>query len=113
MTNVTITNLNAGETYYFVATTVDTNGNQSTFSNEATFIVPGLLTLSQATGAGGPAVIHFPVAPSQWYEIQASTNLQDWATIGETGVATSNAWFQFTDTAAGSFRSRFYRLVLH
>jgi hypothetical protein len=111
VTNATISNLTAGVTYYFAATTVDANGNESAFSNQASYIVPGILTMNR--GAGGPGQIQFPVEPNHWYEVQASTNLQSWATVWQTGVSTSNSWVQFTDPNSGAFRTRFYRLVLH
>ena len=113
VTSATISNLTAGVTYYFSATTVDTNGNESAYSNEATFIVPGILTMSKGVNPGDPMLIQFPVASGHWYEVQASTDLHNWATIGQTAVATSNTWLQFTDPNAGSYSSRFYRLVLH
>lgn len=113
VTDATISNLTAGVTYYFSATTVDTNGNESTFSNETTFIVPGVLTLNKGANPGAPMLIQFPVAPGHWYEVQASTDLHTWTTISQTAVATANTWLQVTDPDAGSFTSRFYRLVLH
>ena len=39
-TTCTITNLEPGRTYYFVATAYDTNGNESTFSQEIPYTVP-------------------------------------------------------------------------
>jgi hypothetical protein len=39
-TNVVVTNLIGGQTYYFAAVTVDTNGVESDFSNVATFVAP-------------------------------------------------------------------------
>jgi Fibronectin type III domain len=110
---VTIADLQAGVTYYFVATAFDAFGDESGFSNETQFIVTGALTLSSGLNPGDPMVIKFPVAPSQWYEVQASVDLQAWTTIWQTGVATSNAWVQYSDPEAGQFPSRFYRLVLH
>jgi hypothetical protein len=58
-------------------------------------------------------IITFPVAPGQWYEVQASVDLQTWSTIYQTEVASSNATLQFSDTNSSAFPSRFYRLVLH
>ncbi len=110
---ITISNLTCGVTYYFAATAFDASENESGFSNEATFIVPGTLTLSSGSNPGDPLLIKFPVAPSHWYEVQASTNLQSWTTIWQTGVSTSNALVQYSDPNAGKFSSRFYRLVLH
>ncbi len=43
-TNLTITGLTPGGTYYFVATAYDADGNESPFSNEATYSVPQLPT---------------------------------------------------------------------
>jgi hypothetical protein len=113
VTSATISNLTAGVTYYFAATTCDTNANESAFSNEASFILSGVLTMSQGANAGAPALIQFPVEPGHWYEVQATTDLQSWTTIKQTDVATANIWVQFTDPNAGDFKSRFYRLVLH
>jgi len=113
VTNATISNLCAGVTYYFTATAVDTNANESGFSNEASFIVPGILTMGKNANVGGAPLIQFPVEPNHWYEVQASSDLQSWSTIWQTSVATSNVWVQFTDTNASAFSSRFYRLVLH
>ena len=112
VTAITISNLVPGVTYYFAATAYDANGNESPLSNEASFIVPGALTLTAGVNAGDPPLINFPVEPSHWYKVQASTDLQSWTTIWETGVSTSNAWVQFTDPSAGSYPSRFYRLIL-
>jgi hypothetical protein len=110
---ITISNLTCGITYYFAATAVDAAGDESGFSNEAQFIVPGILTLSAGANPGDPMLIQFPVTPSHWYEVQASVDLQSWTTIWQTDVETANVWVQFSDPDAGAFPSRFYRLVLH
>jgi hypothetical protein len=113
VSTITISNLTCGTTYYFAVTAFDSTGNESVFSNEAQFIVPGTLALSRGSNPGDPMVIKFPVAPTHWYEVQASVDLHSWSTIWQTGVASSNNWVQFSDPAASTFQSRFYRLVIH
>jgi hypothetical protein len=135
VTTTTISNLNCGTTYYFSATAVDSSGNESGFSNETRFLVPGVLALSAVAIPGGPIVrtpnqgnagsrsagvmpgnlmvIKFPVAPLHWYEVQATVDFKSWTTIWRTGVATSNAWVQYSDPNASAYPSRYYRLVLH
>lgn len=135
VTTTTISNLNCGTAYYFSATALDSNGNESGFSNETRFLVPGVLALgagakpgnplvhapapanasplSPWVKPGNPLVIKFPVAPTHWYEVQATVDFNSWTTIWQTGVATSNDWVQFSDPDASAYSSRFYRLVLH
>jgi hypothetical protein len=113
VTNASISNLTAGVVYYFAATTLNSRGDESSLSNQTAFLVPGILTLYRGAGAGCPMVLNFPVEPAHSYEIQATTNFLSWNTIGQTGLVTSNAWYQFTDTSASSYSSRFYRLVLN
>lgn len=113
VTTTTISNLNCGTTYYFSATALDSSGNESGFSNETRFLVPGMLALSAAGKPGVPMVIKFPVAPWHWYEVQATEDFKSWTTIWQTRVATSNTWVQCSDLNAGAYPSRFYRLVLH
>ncbi len=113
VTTAAVSNLNAGTTYYFSVTTVATNGVESAFSSEITYLPPGVLALSQRVHPSDPMLLNFPVAPGHWYEVQASTDMQNWATIGQTAVATANVWQQFSDPDAGSYNSRFYRLILH
>ncbi len=113
VSNVTISNLTAGATYYFAATAVDASGNESGFSDETAYIVPGTLALSTGLKPGDLMKINFPVAPEHWYEVQASVDLKAWSTIYQTDVASSNGVVQFSDPNTASFPSRFYRLVLH
>jgi len=112
-TTFTVSNLTAGITYYFAATSIDTNGVESTFSSPVSYLVPGVVTMSPAENPGDSPLIQFPVEPDHWYELQATTDFQTWTSILQTSVVSSNAWMQFTDTNAAGFSSRFYRLVLH
>lgn len=110
--SVTISNLNPGLTYYIAVGDYNSQGLQSAPSSPITYLVPGYLLVS-TTNSGGLKNISFPVAPSHWYELQASTNLQTWATIWQTAVSTSNAWVQYTDPQSGLISRRFYRVIPH
>lgn len=112
-TTITISNLSAGVTYYLAATAYDASGSESAYSSEISYLVSGILTMTPGTSPGSPALIQFPVEPGHWYEVQATTNLQNWSSIWQSGVMASNVWTQFTDPDTGSFASRFYRLVIH
>ena len=112
-TTVAVTNLQEGLTYYFAITDYDSQHNESAPSGEISYLVPGILRLQAGALAGGAMLLTFPVAPSHWYEIQASTNLTSWTTIGSTPVATSNAWTGFTDFEGSALPQRFYRLCMH
>ncbi len=112
-TSVTISNLTGGVTYYFAATAYDANGDESQFSGEVSFLAAASLEMSIGPSSGGPPAIQFPAELGHWYEIQATTDFQNWSSIWQSDVATSNVSMQYTDPNAGSFTSRFYRLVMH
>lgn len=112
-TTLTITNLAPGTTYYFAATAYDADGDESAYSSEVSYLVPGMLTLTSASGAASPAVLQFSVEPGHSYEIQATTDLQTWTSIWQSDVAVSNVWMQFVDPDMAAYPSRFYRLVSH
>ena len=114
-TMATVSGLQEGQTYYFAVTAYDADGVESGFSSEVIYITPGFLSMVGGTNSTNANLVSmkFPVAWGYWYEIQASEDLQTWTTIGQTGVATSNAWAQFSDPQTSQFPMRFYRLVLH
>jgi hypothetical protein len=111
----TVSGLQEGKTYYFAVTAYNSDGVESAYSSEITYITPGFLSMVGGKNSANSNLVSmkFPVAWGHWYEIQASVNLQTWTTIGQTEVATSNAWTQFSDPQASQFSMRFYRLVLH
>ena len=111
-TTASISGLQEGQTYHFAVTAYNSAGVESALSSDVSYITPGLIRLLGEMNANSMGM-EFPVAPGHWYEVQASTDMQTWTTIGQTGVATSNVWTQFSDSQAGQFSTRFYRLVLH
>ena len=104
-TNATISGLVDGTTYYFAATTFDAAGQESSFSNEASYVAPTTAaTLSAAVRSGGQFSFTVLGIAGREYVVQASTNLVDWIS-----VQTNTAPFVFTDANAAGFSQRFYR----
>jgi len=64
-TNVTLSNMSAGNTYYFAATAIDSSGMESPFSNETSYAVP----TNAATFT----------PPTYLLTVQSSTNLLTWS----------------------------------
>lgn len=112
-TSLSVSNLIPGVTYYFNATAYDGNGDESPYSGEISFIVPGIMSMTSTVAPGSPATMQFPVAPGHWYEVQATTDLQNWTSIWQSDVMVSNFWASFTDPDTAAYTSRFYRLVSH
>jgi hypothetical protein len=58
----------------------------------------------------GSVKLNFQAWPGVSYTLQASTNLQSWQNLA-TLVPPSDGLFDYVDTSAPNYRSRFYRLV--
>lgn len=108
-TSTSLAGLVEGATYYFAVTAVDAFGVESGFSNEAAYVVSGgALQLQIGATAGGAFSLTGRGQTGHVYEIQATTNLVAWATIG-IQTADSNGSFVFIDYAAPNYPTRFYR----
>jgi hypothetical protein len=103
-TNTVIAGLAPGTTYYFAATTYNCAGDESAFSNEASYAVPAAAALTAAVRTGGQFSFTVSGSAGLPYVVEASTNLVDWIP-----VATNAAPFVFTDTNSASYNQRFYR----
>jgi hypothetical protein len=79
-TTYTVTNLSAGQTYYFAATAYDTTGKESSFSNEVS-VTPGVqISATPATATPGSTVT------AAWSGIATST-ARDWIGLYSAGAA--------------------------
>ena len=110
--SVTLSNLVAGTTYYFVVTCFDTAGDESVPSNEATYTVPADLTglpvaLKNSSLSGGNFSFTVSDEPGTNFAVEASVDLVNWVR-----VATNTAPFTFVDPDASQFTQRFYRTVV-
>jgi len=103
-----------GATYYFVVTSYNSAGIESAPSNEISYIVPGLLTMSYNASSGAGPILSFPVAPGHSYEVQATADFITWTTIAQTTIEAANGLAQYQDAPADMvYQQRFYRLVMH
>ena len=96
----------------FTYTVSDTYGGTGTgtvsITVESIKVSPVIQTLSQLPD--GNMEVMASGIPGETYLIQASTDLNGWATIG-TNVADSNGIIAFPDLNATNYTSRFYRLA--
>ena len=99
-----------GVTYYFVVTSADADGLESDPSNEVAYLVPGLVRIQKQNNR--PVSVTFPVSLGQWYELQATENLETWDTLWSV-IGLDNSWVEFLDGEAVFLRQRFYRVVMH
>ena len=109
----TVSNLVAGVPYYFAATDYDAQLQESDFSNEATWIGDGVLTLFIQPPALGsstnPITLQFPENPGKTYTVQASADLITWTNIA-VDIAPTNRFWSFQE--ASVYERRFYRLSI-
>jgi len=99
----------AGSTYYFSATSYTAAGTESSYVPEVSYVVPGILTLTQDP-ASAIMRVQFPVAPSQSYQLQVSSDLKSWSNLWLTPIQTTNAWVEYSEPLSLAIPSRFYRL---
>jgi hypothetical protein len=107
VTTNTVPGLASGVTYFFAVTCYDTNGLESAFSNEISF-VPGLSPVALRITATGQVVLTLNGLAGHTYDIQATPNFLAWTVIGTVTLG-ANGSLEFTDTNAASFPKRFYR----
>jgi hypothetical protein len=110
VTTNTISGLTDGVTYFFAATAMDTNGAESSFSNEFSFM-PGVPTVQLRAAPAGQFVLTVSGLIGRAYDILATQDFSAWAVIGTVTLDASGS-LNFTDTNAANFPRRFYRTQL-
>jgi Fibronectin type III domain len=114
ITLLTIDGLVNGATYYFAATTYDTQGQESGFSNEAAYEVPAVVitnvlpTVQIRSAPAGQFLLTITGLVNQSYDIEATEDFSVWTVIGTVVIGTGGS-LDFADVNAASFSQRFYR----
>jgi hypothetical protein len=110
-TSVTLSNMVAGSTYYFVATCYNTGGEESALSNEAVYTMPpdtsGLpIVLGNPSVSGGNFSFTIASMAGDNFAVEVSVDMINWVSI-----QTNMAPFTFVDSSSSQFSKRFYRTV--
>lgn len=107
LTNLKVTGLAEGTTFFFVITSVNSSGTESDYSSPMYYSVP-----TKTANLGTPSIsscgVSIPVngLPGHFYVVQVSTNLVDW-----TSVETNLTPLLITDSNSVHCDKRFYRAV--
>lgn len=106
-TNVIVSGLIDNTTYFFAAKTINSDGLESAYSVQTTYIVPTAAAVFGSPIFSSNAVsVSVKGIPGYIYVIQASTDLVNWISL-ETNLTP----LLFTDTNASRYNKRFYRAV--
>jgi hypothetical protein len=108
-TTTTMSNLAGGLTYYFVVVTVDSNGDESVPSNEASYSVSDApLAFNAIESRNGRVVLTWVAVPGKAYQIEFTTDLTrpHWRLLGS--VTALDRETTFSDR--GSAPRRYYRI---
>jgi hypothetical protein len=110
VTNVTVSGLSGGVTYYFAMTAVGPDGEESVLSNETSYRqeLPGGAQMQIQGASGGPFVLTVSGTSGQTYEIEATEDFTGWTAIGAVTIDAGGS-MDFTDTNSAGFPQRFYR----
>ncbi len=115
VTTVTLSGLLPEVTYFFVITAIDSDGQESDFSNEISYrteLPPNPLPSAQLqihSTADGQVVLGMTGPAGQTYDIEATEDFTAWTVIG-TAIMNPIGVVEFTDPGAADFSQRFYRL---
>jgi hypothetical protein len=108
---IAITTFTAGNSGAFTFTDPAAPAHSSRFYrlHETTYIAPGTIPALQMHTAGGKVLLTALGEVAHRYDVLASQDLVHWSTITNVTVPATGS-MTVSDPAAGSFRSRFYRL---
>ncbi len=105
-TSTTIIGLVTGTTYYFAATSYDSKGNQSAYSDEIVFTA-GAAALTSTARPANQFSFSVQGLSGKKYVVLASTDLRNW-----TVCKTNTSPFQFTATNTTTYKQQFFKTRL-
>ena len=111
-TEFIVNGLAAGTTYYFTTTSYNAAGVESSYVPQVSYIVPGMLTVTQ-NPTNGITRVQFPVAIGQSCQLQASSDLESWSILWLTGIQATNQWIEYDEPLTNTVPGRFYRLIFY
>jgi hypothetical protein len=111
-TEFALSGLIAGSTYYFTTTSYNGAGVESGYVPQVSYIVPGMLTVTQSL-TNGITRLQFPVAIGQSCQLQASADLESWSNLWLTPIQTTNQWIEYDEPITNTVPGRFYRLIFY
>lgn len=112
-TNASLSNLTPGTTYFFAVTAYDTNGLESPFSGEISYLVPILSNqarLNLSLTPRGQVLVSGTAPVGYTYSIQSSADLKRWTALG-TVLTGTNGSFALLDTFNRGVGRNFYRAL--
>ncbi len=102
VTTVAVSGLVGGVTYYFAATAIAADGQESGFSQEIKY-TPALPNIRIRAGTAGQFVLRVTGLINQTYEIEATQDFKTWTIIGTVTLGT-NGPLDFTDVNSNNSR---------
>jgi hypothetical protein len=106
VTNLLVSGVVPGLTYYFAATAYTSSGAESDYSTEVSYTVPPGDMLNSAVYTANQFSFDVKGVAGLQYVVEGSTNLIDWIPL-----QTNTAPFTFKDENASHFGQRFYQAL--
>ncbi len=108
---ITITNLQAGQRYYFSVSAVTSNEVEGDLSEEFIWDVPFPNScISIVSSAGGDFVLKWIASAGKIYLIETSQDLVQWELAFRTHTALTDGALMYCDTNTIAFKQKFFRL---
>lgn len=112
VTTATVSNLQAGQTYYFAVKATNYAGLESSYSSEVVYAVPQVTsppaTMQIRVASNRQAILTLLGVAGHTYEIHATSNFTAWTVIGNVTIGAGGS-LNFTDTNAPNFPRQYYR----